>query len=51
LTPYTASSKKWNEVSGDNMLVALNDCYPVCLERSKPRLIKFARTGKAKNCF
>jgi hypothetical protein len=33
------------------MLVALNDCYHVCLERSKPSLIKYARTGKAKTIF
>jgi hypothetical protein len=30
------------------MLVALNDCYLLCLERSKPSLIKYVRTGKAK---
>jgi hypothetical protein len=30
------------------MLVALNDRYHVYLERSKPSLIKYARTGKAK---
>jgi hypothetical protein len=29
-------------------LIALNDCYHVCLERSKPSLIKYVRTGKAK---
>jgi hypothetical protein len=30
------------------MLIILNDCYHVCLERSKSSLIKYARTGKAK---
>jgi hypothetical protein len=33
------------------MLIAIKDCYHVCLERSKPSLIKYARTGKAKTCF
>jgi hypothetical protein len=33
------------------MLIALNDCYHVCLERSKPSLNGYARTGKAKTCF
>jgi hypothetical protein len=32
-------------------LVALNDCYHVCLERSKPSLIKYARTRKDKTIF
>jgi hypothetical protein len=30
------------------MLIVLNDCYHVCLDRSKPSLIKYTRTGKAK---
>jgi hypothetical protein len=30
------------------MLVVLNGCYHVCLERSKPSLINYARIGKAK---
>jgi hypothetical protein len=33
------------------MLIALNDCYHVCLERSTPRLMKYARTRKAKTVF
>jgi hypothetical protein len=33
------------------MLIVQNDCYHVCLERSKPSLIKYARTGKAKTVF
>jgi hypothetical protein len=32
-------------------LISLNDCYDVCLERSKPSLIKYARIGKAKTVF
>jgi hypothetical protein len=30
------------------MLIVLNDCYHVCLERSKPSLNKYARMRKAK---
>jgi hypothetical protein len=33
------------------MLIALNDCHHVCLERSKPSLINHAKTGKAKTVF
>jgi hypothetical protein len=33
------------------MLIALNDCHHVCLERSTPSLIKYARTRKAKTVF
>jgi hypothetical protein len=32
-------------------LIVLNDCYHVCLERSKPSLNKYDRTGKAKTVF
>jgi hypothetical protein len=30
------------------MLIVLNDCYHVCLKRSKLTLIEYARTEKAK---
>jgi hypothetical protein len=33
------------------MLIVLNDCYHVCLERSKPSLSKYARIGKANIVF
>jgi hypothetical protein len=46
-----ALSKKWNEVSWDNMLFALNVCYHVCLERSKPSFKEYYRTWKAKTCL
>jgi hypothetical protein len=32
-------------------LIVLNDCYHVFLERSKPSLIKYDRTRKAKIVF
>jgi hypothetical protein len=32
-------------------LIVLNDCYHICLERSKLSLIEYARTGKAKIVF
>jgi hypothetical protein len=32
-------------------LIVLNDCYHVCLERSKPSLIIYTGTGKAKTVF
>jgi hypothetical protein len=30
------------------MLIVPNDCYHDCLERRKPSIIKYVRTGKAK---